>query len=50
MVDYPIHIDTVNIGMSIVQLKGPQVEFSKAQHRFQKTLYKGSHDRFEFII
>ena len=36
MVDYPIHIDTVSMGMSIVQLKGPHEEFSKARHCFQK--------------
>ena len=36
MVDYSIHIDTVSMGMSIVQLKGPQEEFSKARNCFQK--------------
>ena len=27
--DFPIHIDTINMGLPIVYLKGSQVEFSK---------------------
>ena len=27
--DFPIHIDTISVGLSIVYLKGPQVDFSK---------------------
>ena len=28
MMDFPIHIDTISIGLSIVYFKGSQVEFS----------------------
>ena len=27
--DFPIHIDTISMGLSIVHFKGSQVEFSK---------------------
>ena len=34
MVNFPIHIDTISMGQSIVQLKGSKVEFSKLWYFF----------------
>ena len=30
--DFPIHIDTISMGLPIVYFKGSQVEFSKLQY------------------